>query len=178
MSWIDWQVFFLSAIPITELRFTIPYALAMGLDPFKAYFLAVAGNLVPVVPLLIFLEPVSKFLRHLPFLEKLFKAILRRTRTRGDRVEKYGAMGLFLFVCLPFPGTGAWTGALLAWLFGLKIMSSAAAIALGVFAAGLIMILGSLGIIKMVVLYRLEYFLLAVLLALMLFYYFRKVKGK
>ncbi len=178
MSWIDWQVFFLSAIPITELRFTIPFALAMGLEPFKAYFLAVAGNLMPVVPLLILLEPVSKLLRHLPFLERLFKAILRRTRTRGGRVEKYGVIGLFFFVSLPFPGTGAWTGALLAWLFGLNIIPSAAAIALGVFAAGLIMILGSLGIIKMVVLYRLEYFLLAVLLALMLLYYFKKVKGK
>ena len=88
-------------LPIIELRGAIPYAAGMGIPWPKAYLLAVTGNLVPVVPLLLFLGPVSEFLRRLPAFGKFFDWLFARTRKRTRAVEKYGPWGLALFVAMP-----------------------------------------------------------------------------
>ena len=174
MTLSDWQIIIFSALPVTELRVTIPLALANGMSMQKAFILAVTGNIIPVVPLLLWLEPISKWLRQFPFLDFLFQKILLRTRRREQRVRWYGTLGLLLFVAIPFPGTGAWTGAILAWLLGLPVLSSAVAISLGVFLAGIIVSLASAGVIQIAYVYEFEYFLAAILVIVLFFIWHRK----
>lgn len=177
MTLADWQVFIFSAVPLTELRVTIPLALAYGMAPVKAYILAVLGNLLPVIPALLLLDPLSRLLVRYPLIDRLFRKILARSRRKGAQVQKYGVIGLLLFVALPLPMTGAWTGIILAWLLGLDFWPAVLAIGLGVMVAGVIMTLASLGVIKVAVMYDLStaFFILAA--AMLLFVWLRKKKN-
>jgi uncharacterized membrane protein len=117
----EWVVFLMAMLPIVELRGAIPWALhpsggAMGWK--EAYLLAVAGNMVPVVPLLALLGPISDFLSRYRYTRWFFEWLFARTRRRGKVVEKYRALGLCLFVAIPLPVTGAWTGTAAALVFG------------------------------------------------------------
>jgi uncharacterized membrane protein len=162
----DWKILVLSALPLTELRATIPLALDGGIPPLRAFFLAVLGNLIPVVPILVLLEPVSLLIRRFPFVDRIFQSILVRTRQREGQVKKYGLLGLIIFVAVPLPGTGAWTGALLAWLFGLNPVLATAAISLGVILAGAAVTLASIGIIQLAPDYGIKVLLLVIVLAI------------
>jgi len=131
--------FLVSASPVVELRGAIPLAiLYYKMNFIKAYVIAITGNLMPIYPLLLLLHPIANLINKIPIGQKLLDFIFRYTRTKGGIVEKYEIMGLLLFVAIPFPGTGAWTGALLAFLFGLNIHLSFMAISTGVFIAGVI----------------------------------------
>lgn len=131
---------FISAIPIAELRGAIPIAIGVyGMDPASAYFLAVIGNMLPVVPLLLFLEPVSTYLRRFRIFDIFFSWLFDRTRiNHTERFEKYGTLALTLFVAVPLPVTGAWTGCAAAFVFGIKFRHALPAILVGVMIAGLI----------------------------------------
>ncbi|MDP8259272.1 MAG: small multi-drug export protein [Candidatus Aadella gelida] len=137
-------VMILAALPISELRGAIPLAIAMDFTPIKAYFLGVFGNLVPVVPLLLMLKPVSERLRHLPVFEKFFTWLFERTRKKAGLIEKFEALGLILFVAVPLPITGAWTGCVAATLFKIRFRYALPAIIAGVLIAGLIVLALSL----------------------------------
>ena len=140
-----------AAMPVSELRGSIP--LALGVFHFsveKAFFLSIIGNLIPIIPLLLFLESVSKWLSmRFNWAEKFFSWLFARTRRRSKLVEKYGAVGLIFFVAIPLPVTGAWTGCVAAFLFGIRRRWAAFSIANGVLIAGVIVTLVSLGVIKM-----------------------------
>jgi len=139
-----------AALPISELRGSIP--LALGVFHFsagKAFILSVVGNLIPVIPLLILLESVSKWLSlKFDWAEKFFGWLFTRTKMRSKVVERYGAIGLAVFVAIPLPMTGAWTGCVAAFLFGIRRVWATISIANGVLMAGVIVTLASLGIIK------------------------------
>ncbi|MFP4661931.1 MAG: COG2426 family protein [Halanaerobiales bacterium] len=138
-------VFFISGLPIVELRGAIPLAISLGMSPLKAYGLAVVGNTIPVIPLLLLLVPVRKFLReHLEFMDRFFTWLDKRTITKGERIEKYGALALILFTAIPFPTTGAWTASLAAVLFKIKFRYAFPAIVAGILLAGIIMIILSI----------------------------------
>ncbi|MFH1894474.1 MAG: small multi-drug export protein [Patescibacteria group bacterium] len=133
------QTFFLAMTPIGELRVSIPAALTIyHLDFARAYLFSVLGNLVPVVFLLLFLESVSSWLSlRLSFFKKIFDWLFLRTRKKyGFQMEKYGWPVLVLFVAIPLPITGAWTGSLVAFLFGVSFKKAFPAISLGVLVAG------------------------------------------
>ena len=103
--------------------------------------MAVLGNLIPVVPLLLFLDPVSNWLRrHISLADKFFEWLFARTRRKGEvRMRKYGIfIGLMLFVAIPLPVTGAWTGCAAAFLFGVRFRHSLPAVVAGVLIASLI----------------------------------------
>lgn len=172
----DWQIFFLSALPVTELRVSIPLAISLGMAPFRAYIIAVLGNILPVMPLLLFLNPFSVWLCRIPAVESIFHRVIERTRRKGKNVGKYGIWGLVLFVSIPFPGTGAWTGAILAWLLGIDIIPSFLAICVGVCCAGILVTLASVGAIKLTLIYGLEYVLIAVAISLLVYYLYRQKK--
>ncbi len=177
MSTTDWQIILLSALPVTELRATIPLALAMGMPPTRALMLAIFGNLLPIIPLICLLEPLSRKLRRYSFLDNLFQKVLTRTRQKGSGVQKYGALGLLLFVAVPLPGTGAWSGAILAWFFGIKPLYSFWALSGGVILAGLAVTMASLGLVKMAdFLYDLKYLTGSLLLAIFIYLLYRKRK--
>ncbi|MFH1837353.1 MAG: small multi-drug export protein [Candidatus Omnitrophota bacterium] len=129
-------VVILSALPVSELRGAIPLAVAMGFGPLKSYLLAVAGNLIPVIPILFFLQPVSEKLRHIPIFEKFFNWLFERTKRKAALVEKFEFLGLILFVAVPLPITGAWTGCVAATLFKMRFRYAFCAILIGVLLAG------------------------------------------
>lgn len=130
----------ISCLPIFELRGAIPIALGVyGLSPWSAYLLSVFGNMLPVIPLLLFLDPVSTQLRRYTIFDRFFSWLFNRTRrNHEERFEKYGLMALTLFVAVPLPVTGAWTGCAAAFVFGIKFRHAFPAILAGVMIAGLI----------------------------------------
>jgi len=139
------EVFLISASPLVELRGAIPLAiLHYRLPWYSAFVAAILGNLLPVPFLLLFLDPLSRFVSRIEILERILNRIFERTRRRGELIEKYERIGLMLFVAIPLPGTGAWTGSIAAFLLGLKFRNAFLSIALGILAAGVIVTILSL----------------------------------
>lgn len=127
-------------MPIIELRYSIPFGILWLKEPLlKTYLLSVAGNMLPVIPILLFLRPVSERLRKFRLWSKFFDWLFERARKKGELVEKYEALGLILFVAIPLPVTGAWTGSIVATLFKIRLRYAFSCIFLGVAIAGLIM---------------------------------------
>jgi uncharacterized membrane protein len=144
----------LAAMPVGELRVAIPVAIGVyGMDPWTAYVLAVIGNMLPVVPLLLFLESVSNYLRRWVFWDVFFNWLFTRTYHRHNgKFEKYGTIALLFFVAIPLPVTGAWTGCAAAFVFGIQFRHAFLAILGGVMLAGIIVtsvVLGGVGILDL-----------------------------
>lgn len=133
-------VLIMGAIPISELRGAIPVAMGIyGMGPFDAFFFSVLGNLLPVIPLLLFLEPVSNYLRRYSIFDTFFTWLFSKTRRKNaESFEKYGPLALAIFVAIPLPVTGAWSGCAAAFVFGVKFRHALPAIAAGVMIAGII----------------------------------------
>jgi uncharacterized membrane protein len=128
-----------AALPVIELRGAIPLAInVFGMPWYYAYVLAVLGNLIPVPILLLFLEALAKLVSKVKAGERFVQWIFSRTRKRSSIIERYEKIGLALFVAVPLPFTGAWTGAIAAFLLGLKFRYSMVAITCGVLIAGAI----------------------------------------
>ena len=144
----------IAAMPIAELRGAIPVAIRLyGMDPLTAYLLAVIGNMLPVVPLLLFLESVSDYMRRWAFWDVFFNWLFRRTYHRHNAMyERYGTIALALFVAIPLPVTGAWTGCAAAFVFGIQFRHALLAILAGVLIAGIIVTtitLGGVGVLSL-----------------------------
>ena len=131
-------VFILGMMPVSELRGAIPAGLAMGLPLKNVLLLAIAGNLVPVIPMLLLFEPVSARIRKLRLFKKFFDWFFERTRKKADLIEKYEVLGLAIFVGIPLPITGAWTGCVAATMFKIKFKYALPAIIAGIITAALI----------------------------------------
>ncbi len=131
-------VFILGMMPVSELRGAIPFGVAIGIPIKKVLFLAIIGNIVPVIPLLFLLEPLSNYLRRFPPFKVFFGWLFERTRRKAAAVEKYEALGLIFFVSIPLPMTGAWTGCLAATLFKIRLRYALFAITTGVLIAAVI----------------------------------------
>ena len=140
-------VLLISMLPFIELRGAIPAGiLVLHMDPLSVFIIAVIGNLIPVPFILILFEKVERWLRRYEFWTGLMDRIFEKTRNKASKkVEEYEALALVLFVAIPLPGTGAWTGALIAYLFGLDIKKSLFYIAVGVVMAGFAVTLISTG---------------------------------
>ena len=149
----QWITFFIAALPIVELRLAIPWALAPtsvfggGLEWWQAFIWAICGNFVPIIPLLVILEPVSNWLRRWSLFDRFFEWLFTRTRKRGKWIERYEALGLILFVGIPLPGTGVWTGAVAAFVFGIRFRYALPCVVLGMLLAAILVTLASLGVI-------------------------------
>ncbi len=142
------KIFIISLLPIVELRGAIPVGAALGLDPFVAYAVSVVGNLLPVPFIILLGRSIINLLKKIKIFKGITEKIERKISQKADKVMKNAAFGLFLFVAIPLPGTGAWTGALIASLFDMRFKYALPSIALGVLAAGIIMTLGSYGIVS------------------------------
>lgn len=129
----------IAASPISELRGAIPIAIGVYDFPwYWAFLFAVIGNIVPVPFLLLLLDKIIPLLEKLPVLDRLVPWFLDRTRRRGKWVERYERIGIMLFVAIPLPITGAWTGSILAVILGIKFRHSFLSIVAGVLIAGII----------------------------------------
>ena len=140
----EWfQIFFGSMIPFLESRYIIPYAMwEFNWQWWEALPLAILGNIIPVPFVLIFFKYVEKYLRKYVFLSNVMDKIFERTRMKANKkIENYETFGLLLFVAIPLPFTGAWTGSLIAYLFDLNFYKSLIVIFLGVIISSTIMII-------------------------------------
>ncbi len=129
-----------SMLPVVELRGGIPFGVYAGLSYPVAFTAAVLGNILPVPFIVIYVRRVFLWMRRrLPRLGGLVDRLERKAHLKGEKVSAYKYMGLFLFVAIPLPGTGAWTGALAAAFLDMRLRKALPSIILGVIAAGLIM---------------------------------------
>jgi len=132
-------VLVISALPIFELRGALPVAINLFHFPWHyALLLAIIGNLVPVPFILLFLNAISRLLSKIGIFNRMLQWLFEHTRRRGKIIERYERIGLTLFVAIPLPVTGAWTGSLAAVLFGLRFKHAFLSISIGIFIAGVI----------------------------------------
>ena len=132
-----WYVFFLAMVPVAELRGAIPAGIAMGLEPSLVYAVAVLGNLLPVPFLMLFVRQVLSWMkRRGGKLTKIVMAVERKADRGAALFYRYELLGLCILVAVPLPGTGAWTGALVASMLRLRLKAALPAISLGVLIAG------------------------------------------
>ena len=148
-------VFLVSMVPLAELRAAIPMAKGMGLDYFTALAGCVIGNMLPVPFIYFFARKVLLWGADKKYIGRFFRYCLDKGQRGGEKLaRKAGRSGLFLalllFVGVPLPGTGAWTGTLAASFLNMGIKSTAAAVSLGVVLAGLIMGLASMGVFSVI----------------------------
>ncbi len=133
----EWIVVIISSLPFIELRGALPVGMSLfHMGFWEAFMLSVAGNILPVLPLLILFRPMSRWMMRFSWYEKFYDWLYHRTLKKSESVEKYGALGLILFTAVPLPTTGAWTACVAASLFDIKIKYSFPAISLGVVIAG------------------------------------------
>ena len=127
-----------SMIPVVELRGGIPFGVTLGLPVWAAFIAAVIGNLIPVPFIIVYIRRVFQWMRErIPRLNRLVDALERKAHLKGRRVSKYKYLGLAIFVAIPLPGTGAWTGALAAAFLDMPLRRALPSVIAGVITAGL-----------------------------------------
>ncbi len=140
------MTFLVGMTPVLELRGAIPLGVAAGLPPLTACAAAILGNIVPVPFIMLLVRRVFRWLRKTAFLGPKIDWLERRAHLKGRMVRKYRLPGLILLVAIPLPGTGAWTGALVATLLDIRLRQAFPAIAAGVVIAGVIITALTVGV--------------------------------
>ena len=139
-------VFIISMIPILELRGGLLAASLLKIPAVKAIPICIAGNIIPIPFILLFIKQIFKWLKKTKLFRPLVEKMEKRAMGKSDQIKRYEFWGLVLFVGIPLPGTGAWTGTLAASLLDMDFKSSVLAVMLGVILAGLIMGAASAGL--------------------------------
>ena len=140
--------FFISMVPVAELRVGLPYGIAQGLPLILALLAAIVGNMVPVPFSVVYIKRIFAWLRaHWAKLDGFISRLERRAHGKEETVRKYGFFGLLVLVAVPLPGTGAWTGALVAALMNMRLKDAVPAIFVGVCVAAAIVTGITLGVI-------------------------------
>lgn len=141
-------VFFCAMIPIIELRGAIPLGIGLGLNPWITYLLAVLGNMIPVPFILLLIEKFIEWCArsNVKWLQKFGAFLLRRAEKNREKIERFAFFGVCLFVAIPLPVTGAWTGSLVAAIIHMKWWKAALSCLLGVLIAGLVVLGITVGI--------------------------------
>lgn len=140
----------LSVLPISELRGGIPLAIGLGANPFSAFIVCVLANILVIPFIFLFLDYLHEHFMKIRIYKKFFELYLNRLRRKVDgRLDSWQYWVLFLFVAIPSPGTGAYTGCLIAWFFKMNRKNSLITIALGVLTAGIIVTIISMGLFRL-----------------------------
>ena len=130
-----------SMIPIIELRGGLPFGVAVGLPYYLAFPAAVIGNILPAPFIIVYIRRIFKLMRrYLPKLNGMVDKLERKAHLKGQKVQRFQYVGLWLFVAIPLPGTGAWTGSLAAAFLEMRLKKALPAVVLGVLTAGCIML--------------------------------------
>ncbi|MBU0758778.1 MAG: small multi-drug export protein [Candidatus Omnitrophica bacterium] len=133
------MIVLLSTLPVTELRASIPLGILVLKQGVRdTFFLSIIGNILPIAPVYFLLEPVSRRLSGTEFMRKFFEWLFNKAKKKSGLIEKYEALGLMLFVGIPFPGTGVWTGCLIAALLRMRFAPTFIAASAGVMMAAVI----------------------------------------
>ncbi len=142
-------VFIISILPILELRGGLLAASLLGVKPIPAYIVSIIGNILPVPFILLFITKILEWMENskIKWMNKLAKWLHKKADKNKDKIEKYGYLGLLLFVGIPLPGTGAWTGCLVASVLNLDRKKAFFATLCGIIMASIIMMIISYGIL-------------------------------
>jgi uncharacterized membrane protein len=143
-------LFFLAMVPVIELRGSVPIGLGWGLPFWQVMLVSIIGNCCIIVPVVTLGERVLEAIASWPYVGAFGRKMLDRARRKAESITDAILVGLFLFVAIPLPGTGAWTGALIAALLNLKVRQATPAIFVGVCIAAAIMSAGTYAVIHIV----------------------------
>ena len=143
------MTFVMAMVPVVELRGAIPLGVAAGLPPAVAAVTAMAGNMVPVPFILLLVRRIFRLLRGISWLGPRIDALEKRAHLKGRTVKKYRTAGLILLVAVPLPGTGAWTGALVADVLDIRMKTALPAIAVGIIIAGCVITALTCGVVSL-----------------------------
>ncbi|MBP3484537.1 MAG: small multi-drug export protein [Oscillospiraceae bacterium] len=142
------KTLFTAMLPVLEIRGAIPVGVAAGLDPWLAFAVGVVGNMLPIPILILVTRRVINWLKKHGVLVRFTGWLERKGAEKARTVQQYSFWGLFILVAIPLPGTGAWTGALVASLLDMRLKRALPAITMGVIAAGIIVLLLTYGVIS------------------------------
>ena len=142
------KTLFTAMLPVLEIRGAIPVGVAAGLDPWAAFILGVVGNMLPIPILILITRKVIDWLKKHGILVRFTGWLERKGAAKAQTVQRYSFWGLFILVAIPLPGTGAWTGALVASLLDMRLKRALPAITMGVIAAGIIVLVLTYGVIS------------------------------
>lgn len=145
-------------VPLVELRVAVPYAVAMGLPTIPSYIVAIIGNMLPVPFIFFFARKILEWGKDKKYIGKFFTWCLQKGEKGGEKLKSKAGRGLYvallLFVGIPIPGTGAWTGTLAASILNLDFKKSVIVVMAGVILAGVIMLVASFGVVGAVHLFK------------------------
>ncbi len=144
----EFTVFFAALLPIIEVRGAIPLAMSMGFTPIYGFILSILGSMLPVPFLFFGIRPIFRYLMKKPFFDKHLGRLMAKTLAKSDGIRRYEFWGLLIFVAIPLPGTGVWTGTLAAVLLDLRFKTAFPALLLGDMGAGILVTAISLGAFK------------------------------
>ena len=142
--------FLLSMVPVFELRGALPFGVGLGLDPWVALVVSILGNMVPVPFIILFIRRILEWMKRFEKFRRIAEKLEEKAKTHEDKIEKYEALGLFFLVAIPLPGTGAWTGSLVAAIFDLRMKTAVPVIFAGVVTAGIVVFLITYGVVAIV----------------------------
>ena len=139
--------FLISMVPVIELRGALPIGVGMGLSPVTALIVSIIGNMVPVPFIIIFIRRILNWMHRFEKFDRIATRMEEKAAKGGEKIVKYEMFGLFLLVAVPLPGTGAWTGSLVAAFFDLRLRNAVPIILAGVVAAGIVVFLVTYGVV-------------------------------
>ena len=147
---IELTVLLTAALPIIELRGAIPVGISLGLSPLHAAILSFIGSMIPVPFILFTIRPIFNYLKKTKTFRKLVHRLTDKSLNKSHKIQKYGAWGLLIFVAIPLPGTGVWSGSLAAALLNMRFKWAFPAILIGNLLAGILIMGVSNGVFKMI----------------------------
>ena len=146
----EFTVMFTAALPVIELRGAIPVGISLGLSPLHAAVLGFIGSMIPVPFVLFSIRPIFNYLKKTRFFRKFVDSITNRSMAKSGNIKKYGLWGLILFVAIPIPGTGVWTGSIIAAMLNMRFKWAFPAIFIGNLIAGILIMILSEGLFNMI----------------------------
>ncbi|MFY9483570.1 MAG: small multi-drug export protein [Tissierellaceae bacterium] len=144
----EFTVILTAMLPVIEVRGAIPVGIALGMSPFHATLLAFLGSIIPVPFILWTIRPIFTYLRRTKLFRRLVNTLTDKSMRKSGKVKKYGYIGLFFFVAIPLPGTGVWSGSLIAALLNMRIKYAFPTIVLGNLVASIAIMLLSFGVVN------------------------------
>lgn len=147
---VELTVMLTAALPIIELRGAIPVGISLGLSPLHATVLSFIGSMIPVPFILFTIRPIFNYLKKTKTFEKVVNKLTNKSMAKSGKIQKYGAWGLLVFVAIPLPGTGVWSGSLIAALLDMRFKWAFPAIFVGNLIAGILIMALSNGVVSVI----------------------------
>jgi len=145
----EFKVVLTAAIPVIEVKGAIPVGIALGMTPIHATFLAFIGSVIPVPLILFTIRPIFSYLKGTKTFKTIINKLIHKSMNKSGNIKKYGYLGLFIFVAIPLPGTGVWTGSLIAALLDLRFKYAFPAILIGNLIASILIMMLSFGMVNL-----------------------------